>query len=432
MSELKMIVNYLRKDELTYELILRGITVEIPESTDQLRTYLRPLIKLEKLNKSVTYPVYPFNAEDELKVCSTKFDELKSAFTSPQSNLLSITTRVCHLVHRFERIPVDQLQPVSHDSHSALAPLLTTLATDVSNSNSDSDSILLLSQLNVDDSDSDHSEMVGAAVSHGTTLPKTFFEPIRKWNLKFSGESKGMTVHNFLERVDELRLARNVNNEQLFASAIDLFEGKALLWFRSNHSRLTSWKELATLLRKHYEPPDYRARLLNDIMSRSQDVAESIVEYLACMTALFRRYGPVSEELQLGIIVRNLSPFYSTQLPIVQSLEELEDVCLKLETKKYRAEHYVPPSRKRTNYVEPDLACFSGSPSVSCSKVPVNEVVTPAVGSKLTCWNCRGSGHLMRDCRLPKKLLCYRCGKHDYTIKTCPQCSVSGNPRRRN
>lgn len=453
MAELQMFVNYLKKDELIYELVLRGVEVTSSESTEKLRAYLRPLLKLEKLNKSVRYPEYSHDPNVEFTVVNEKFLELQEAFKIPKPNLTSITSRLAHLLKRFERIPTDRLTQDNVLEQAALNSLLAEFVQKIAPP-ADTDPIgaALLHSVQLIDTDSDSSDGadVGLAnASHSTAIVKPVSEPIRKWNLKFSGDLKGVSVHNFLERVDELKVARNVNDEQLFASAIDLFEGKALLWYRSNRSRFTTWKALASLLSKHYEPPDYRSRLLNDIMSRTQDTSEGIVEYLSCMTAMFRRYGQVTEELQLGIITRNLAPFYSTQLPVVRTLEELEDACIKLETKKYRADNYVPPSRKRNSYVEPDLAFVSG-PSCSAWSAPVHEMhsvpdnrrvsanrnVTFDRGSSVNrnaaCWNCQKLGHHISECDSPKKLFCYGCGTQNVTLRTCPHCAKSGNGYRRN
>lgn len=254
-----------------------------------------------------------------------------------------------------------------------------------------------------------------------------------------------MSVHSFLERVSELRVARNLTERDLFDSAIDLFEGKALNWFRSNRSRFTDWRGLSALLCKHFEPPDYRSRLFKEILDRTQDPSEKIVDYMSSMHALFRRYGYMSEDVKLDIITRNLAPFYTTQLPAVNSLEELEDQCLVLEGKKYRAEHYVPPSRRRQNFVEPDFAFVSDSPEEALTD---NRFSTPNVQEirhntntslnnnrvprEVTCWNCQKTGHLNRDCPTPRKIHCYRCGAPNVTVRSCQKCSNSGNGSREN
>ena len=199
---------------------------------------------------------------------------------------------------------------------------------------------------------------------------------------------------------------------------------------------------MADLLRRHFEPPDYRSRLFKEILERTQDTSESIVDYLSCMQALFRRYGGLSEEAQLDIIVRNLSPFYATQLNECDNLEELEDECLKLERKKYRAENYVPPSRKRQQFVEPDFAFIAVENSLSQSstgtlnvdKIEETHQVTHQSGPSrtITCWNCQKTGHLNRNCPNPKKIHCFRCGAPNVTVKNCSKCTNSGNDPRVN
>lgn len=49
--------------------------------------------------------------------------------------------------------------------------------------------------------------------------------------------------------------------------------------------------------------------------------------------AMFVRHGDIPEDQQLDLVICNLAPFYSMQLPDVNS--ELENACLKLEVKKF-------------------------------------------------------------------------------------------------
>jgi hypothetical protein len=65
-----------------------------------------------------------------------------------------------------------------------------------------------------------------------------------KWNLKFTGESGSLSVAAFFERVEELKVARGINDRELHDSAVDLFEGQALVWYRSVRRRVNSWEEL--------------------------------------------------------------------------------------------------------------------------------------------------------------------------------------------
>ena len=170
-------------------------------------------------------------------------------------------------------------------------------------------------------------------------------------------------------------------------------------------------------------------------MTRTQDPDVSFIEYFAFITAMFRRYGEVAEDIKLSIISRNLAPFYTMQLPTVTTLSELESECLKLEVKKHRSDNYHPPSRSRRSYVEPDFAYINTVPSTS-QPLETNQLSQAyanidAVQSRtITCWNCQKPGQSMQQCSEPRKRLCYRCGTHGVTVQNCPKCNPGNGPRR--
>ena len=82
----------------------------------------------------------------------------------------------------------------------------------------------------------------------------------------------------FLERVEEIRRARGVTNEEFFKSAVDLFAGQALVWYRSNISRVKSWNELCQEMRIVFRTPDYDCRLQQEIFHRLQGEQEMKVD----------------------------------------------------------------------------------------------------------------------------------------------------------
>lgn len=67
--------------------------------------------------------------------------------------------------------------------------------------------------------------------------------PVYKWRLNFDGSSN-QSIGSFLERVEEIRRARGVTEQDLFQSAVDLFRGQALIWFQSIAVRVKTWHEL--------------------------------------------------------------------------------------------------------------------------------------------------------------------------------------------
>lgn len=450
-----MRVNYLKKDMLIYELNVRGIPADDSKTVDWLRSTLRPMIQLEKLKKSLHYPPYNLDFDEEKNIVRDGVKKVKSSLKTvagenAKSKFERLQSHLVHYLNRIDRVPTEKLSEENVDVKAALiVEIAWTLDSLEQISRQDPNLSLLLDNTHLDDSGSDTLSVADAAQSsRSRSTPQRQHsvnfksQRVEKWGIKFTGDQKYMSVHSFLERVSELRVARNLTEQELFESAIDLFEGKALNWYRSNRSRFNDWKGLSALLCKHFEPPDYRSRLFKEILDRTQDPSEKIVDYLSSMHALFRRYGHMSEDVKLDIISRNLAPFYTTQLPNVNSLEELEDQCLILEGKKYRAEHYVPPSRKRQNFVEPDFAFVSDLPEVpidnqfmtsnDVSELRHNLPSTSRVPREVTCWNCQKTGHMNRDCPIPKRMHCFRCGTPNVTVRSCPKCSNSGNGSREN
>lgn len=81
----------------------------------------------------------------------------------------------------------------------------------------------------------------------------------------------------------------------------------------------------------------------------------------------------------LDLVIRILAPFYSLQLPVVNSLQELDDECLKLEVNKFRADSYRTSPRRSSACVEPHLAWASVEADVA--SVTVNAVGTSSASS---------------------------------------------------
>lgn len=259
---------------------------------------------------------------------------------------------------------------------------------------------------------------------------------INKWNLKFDGESG---LSSFLERVDELRVARGVSEDQLFTAAVELFSGNALVWYRSVRDKVSSWDQLVSALRAAFLPADYEAALWEEIRNRSQGPYETVTVYIAVMENLFRRLPHVPcESTRLTFIRRNLQPYLHSQLALatVSSIAELTRVCKILEDARSHAAKFKNPPTNLHGLVEPDLAYHrprhSSSLAVVDDHVPEVAAVAPVVNpvAKTTCWNCGQPNHRSISCPMPRKRHCFRCGRPDVTVRTCPSCSGNGVPRR--
>lgn len=204
--------------------------------------------------------------------------------------------------------------------------------------------------------------------------------------------------------------ARHVTKEQLFKSATDLFRGKALIWYRSLRHEVNNSGELVKQMREEFQLPDYDLKLLEENKHKhKQGRDESIGIYLAAMSGLFRRMStPVPEEVQLKVIIRNIAPYYQTQLGLteVTSLVQLRLLCRKLEASKASMETFCLPTR-RANSLEPDLAYMSVEPSVT-GIATIEAAGSSGSGGRslLKCYNCGQTGH--KGCLRPKRKHCYK------------------------
>lgn len=71
-----------------------------------------------------------------------------------------------------------------------------------------------------------------------------------------------------------------------------------MIWHHANGHRFNIREPLSDLLCKHFEPPDYRFHLFREILERTQDPSESVIDYLSSMSALFNVMLTLSDEVQ--------------------------------------------------------------------------------------------------------------------------------------
>jgi len=70
-----------------------------------------------------------------------------------------------------------------------------------------------------------------------------------------------------------------------------------------------------------------------------------------------------------------------------------------------------------------DSAKDIATDSTAASKPSATVTAVAATSNTLKCWNCETVGHRARECTEPRKIYCYRCGKREFTVKTCPTCA---------
>lgn len=261
-------------------------------------------------------------------------------------------------------------------------------------------------------------------IVHSYASPNSKPIPVSQWKLQFSGNVQKLSVMSFLERVQELKVARNISDQELFRTCIDLFSDKALSWYRSIRNSVNTWRELTVLLKRDFLPEDYDECLLSEIRNRTQGSQEDVLSYILAVESLFLRLGErKSEKYIVRQTVRNLHPTFANALVLheLSSISELKECCRRIEDIQIRASKYRTPPSKRSELLEPDLACLPArdSKSTADDNLPKNlQIERSKVDNR--CWNCGLGNHLFRSCTQPSSIFCYLCGKKNFTIKTCP------------
>lgn len=242
-------------------------------------------------------------------------------------------------------------------------------------------------------------------------------------NLKYNGST---CIRIFIERLEELRQAREIPEARMLTAFSDLLEGPPLSWFRCNKPTFNSYSELLSRLKEDFDTPDFDYQYKNEIRQRTQAKHETILNYISTMQGMFSRLSyPVSEEEQLEILMHNIRPEYMMALALqeVDSISKLKHLGKRLELAQSRANNFIEPKFNKTdNYYNPPSR--SGKfPSKDYKIAAVNS--SPRGEANITCWRCKTNEHVSNECRQAKsrEILCYGCGQPGVTRPACPHCN---------
>jgi hypothetical protein len=476
---------HLRKTEVQYELKIRGISAE--GSAGELRKRLSQCLSTNTpVDDNV---VKSLDVESELEECEATLSDLLSLVGDYDGNFRDnefqrLTARLWHLYYRVERIPTDATVDVEFDQRktellikskgqidsftvrdpadkvksaplqqeSSTQELMTPSVPRMSTTNTSSDLMSFIDpkvQPTTSHVPSVNTVTVQAHPPLGLTSGKetspVFSQPcgtlrsksipVYKWGIKFDNSSS-QSIGAFLERVEELRRARGVSQRELFESAVDLFSGPALIWYRSTLARISSWEELCKELRTVFQAPDYEIRLQQEIFSRLQGDHEPIDMFIAAMEGLYVRLASsVPESIRLKQIIHNLHPQLQDRLALfeIKTLEDLRHLGRKAEAGRLRS--LTRPQSHQNQTLEPDLACAENLRRRPHASHPIGKIASSQVKDSsfrlpLCCWNCGQDGHRFSSCQNQRKRFCYGCGTPDVIKINCPKCGSKNGQGR--
>lgn len=423
-----MDVYRLLKDELSYELFIRGLQGEgtVAELRKRLANALGSnVLPVERIFSALS-------PKEELTFCGKKLNELKQQAEiveeSDANEIKRLKTRLLHVEERLNRI-----MKVEKDKEKVLESFKNDVK-DLWGFIKQIEEKTEIRELPPPPSGSKGTKVnvvesnptgettlrtfldMPAALTGQSTQCQNFHETFRnrdlmlyKWGLKFTGDDQDQPLCSFLAQVEDRAMSRRISKDDLFQSVSEILGGTALVWYRSKRNVIKSWEELVAGLRKTFLDPDYDHQLMEEIRRRTQGPQESIAIYIARMQALFSRLSePISEEQKLAIIKRNVKKEYRALLPLTSfhNIEELETVLQNLEIGATMASRYEEPPTKGT--LEPDLA-YRGPRGKTTKACPVSTSPLPSTSSEaskgtrpiIKCWHCHQVGHTYRFC--PKR-----------------------------
>jgi len=112
----------------------------------------------------------------------------------------------------------------------------------------------------------------------------------------------------FLEQMLEICTAQQIHPDGLIPQLPTLLRGHALLWFRKNRHRWSTWQQFDADFRAFYFPLDYADDLEAQISRRLQRQDESVSTYFTDLQTLICRHGGMTPEQESRWLCRNMTP----------------------------------------------------------------------------------------------------------------------------
>lgn len=431
MSELKMNFYHLLSDELKYELLIRGY--KHLRKVDEMRAKLVSLTRNSRL--AVTIDPAELNLEAELEACDSKLLDLTQLISSESqtpSQKLRIISRLIHVQSRLSRLSSEEEETsnrigcLKKECQNAFNLLNVNIAGNTG--------ICFTEDTCEPNSEPEHQEERGetraaphvpvtAAAAAAGELQITI-DPTRnvsKWNIRFSGRDSKLSLHAFLERLEEFRITKNVSISELLRGISQLLEGEALEWYRFYGKECVTWEAFVRDFKEEFLPSSYNRKTIKEIYNRTQHPTESVTSYIYTMRTYFRRLDtPLPESEQIGVIKDNLAPYYKSKVfcDTFSSVAELRAKCRLLEDMKRECSNHVNPSASASGSVHPDL-CYRTK-----GESKPNSIRKEILENTISCTKCGKVGHDKQNCKFNRKVHCYGCGKEGVIRPKCDKCAA--------
>lgn len=287
---------------------------------------------------------------------------------------------------------------------------------------------------------------------------------VEKWKLKFTGDSKSISVENFLYKLNKIAQREGVSERQLLRDVHLLLDGPASDWFFTFVDDFDTWKDFERLIKYRFGNPNQDQGIRQKIQERKQQRGESFIAFVTEIEKLNRMLSkPLSKNRKFEVIWDNMRLHYRSKISIVEvkDLQHLMKLNYRIDAADPNLQQtWETQPRRSINNVEieeesdveyeemADINVIKTQQSreprkreMNLSNPQVRSHATPKMNNpperednnvqpKRTwvCWNCQQEGHSWSVCTRPKVIFCYGCGNLGRTIRSCERCSNGNRP----
>ncbi|KAJ8938753.1 hypothetical protein NQ314_011350, partial [Rhamnusium bicolor] len=374
-GEIKLDVNRLTKEELGYELRVRGLGEGGNLTVVEMRAVLRNALHLEKTSLAIKSPTYPYKFAEDSVALTANLDTVNSLIDefcgiANDSKYKGIMSKIAHALGRVNRSsPSSEAEKETKmDIRLKLLLAVDRLQEKTKKDRRTRDSTVFdLSVLR---------QTVGQPGAHSSAMDAEHSSSDEEQVVKLK------PVPNVLRKK---RRSPGISRARLFTDAVDLFESDAHTWYNLVKNWATDWESLIELMREQFLPENFDRDLFEEIKRRTQGSQESIGLYIASMIGLFNKMRtPIAEETQLEMILERIDPYYHPFLAFenITSVTQLLTYCRKLDVKRGLAKSYIPPPPEKRNLLyqtfgKPPRETLKGRvapPDISSSTVGVCDI----------------------------------------------------------
>ena len=264
---------------------------------------------------------------------------------------------------------------------------------------------------------------------------------VTRWNLKFDGSSKSISVDDFVFRVQTLQEMYEVPWPEVLSKFNLLLEGGASDWYWDfvRQYRIHNWTQLKTAITKAFRKYQNDTEVIKELLSRRQRHTESFEEYVREMCKLRNQAAsPMSEKDLITLIKGNLKGLMQQLLFPINSYSIESFIMEGRRAETIMRNNSSQSNRKdfRVYEVEHPVEDFANmsicNPNENFKEVDSEidpEIAAVAMKNISRCYNCKKEGHHFIYCPIPQRnLFCYKCGLENVVTPKCPRCS--GNSKQ--